>query len=97
MVFDRSIVLAVDEGVTLDVLGEEPGLLSADGRPGLELPVGSSVRIEPAERPARLVRRDGSPSFFRLLREKFSLPGAAPHGSTWTDERAGETPGIRPG
>jgi NAD+ kinase len=97
MVFDRSIVLAVDEGVTLEVLGEEPGLLSADGRPGLELPVGSSVRIEPAERPARLVRRDGSPSFFRLLREKFSLPGAAPHGSTWTDERADETPGIRPG
>jgi NAD+ kinase len=97
MVFDRSIVLAVDEGVTLEVLGEEPGLLSADGRPGLELPVSSSVRIEPAERPARLVRRDGSPSFFRLLREKFSLPGTAPHGSTWADERHGETPGIRPG
>jgi NAD+ kinase len=79
MVFDRSIVLAVEEGVTLEVLGEEPGLLSADGRPGLELPVGSRVRIEPAKRPARLVRAEGSPSFFALLREKFSLPGAAPH------------------
>lgn len=97
MVFDRSIVLSVDEGVMLEVLGEEPGLLSADGRPGLELPVGSSVRIEPAERPARLVRRDGSPSFFRLLREKFSLPGAAPHGSTWTDEQSDGPTGIRPG
>jgi NAD+ kinase len=79
MVFDRSIVLSTEEGVTLEVLGEEPGVISADGRPALELPVGSRVRIEPAERPARLVRREGSPSFFALLREKFSLPGAAPH------------------
>jgi NAD+ kinase len=79
-VFDRSIVVAPDEGVTLQVLGEEPGLLSADGRPGLELPVGSEVRIGPAPRPTRLVRRPDSPSFFALLREKFSLPGAAPHG-----------------
>ena len=85
MVFDRSIVLAMDEAVTLEVLGDEPGLLSADGRPGLALPIGSSVRIEPAQQPARLVRRDGSPSFFRLLREKFSLPGAAPHGSAWAE------------
>jgi NAD+ kinase len=96
MVFDRSIVLSLDEGVMLEVLGDEPGLLSADGRPGLELPVGSSVKIEPAERPARLVRRDGSPSFFRLLREKFSLPGAAPHGSAWTDQASGIRPGSRP-
>lgn len=80
MVFDRSIVLAPDEGVTLEVLGDEPGLLSADGRPGLEMPVGSRVRIGRSDRPARLVRRKGSPSFFSLLREKFSLPGEAPHG-----------------
>jgi NAD+ kinase len=79
MVFDRSIVLSPEEGVTLEVVGDEPGLLSADGRPGMELPVGASVRIQQAERPARLVRRPGSPSFFSLLREKFSLPGAAPH------------------
>jgi len=79
-VFDRTIVVAPQEGVVLRVLGDEPGLLSADGRPGLELPRGSEVRIGPAERPARLVRRHDSPSFFALLREKFSLPGAAPHG-----------------
>jgi NAD+ kinase len=79
-VFDRTIVVAPEEGVILQVLGDEPGLLSADGRPGLELPVGSEVRIVPAERPVRLVRRRDSPSFFALLREKFSLPGAAPHG-----------------
>jgi NAD+ kinase len=79
MVFDRSIVVSPGEGVVLQVLGDEPGLLSADGRPGLPLPLGSSVRIMPAERPALLVRREGSPSFFEVLREKFSLPGAAPH------------------
>jgi NAD+ kinase len=82
MVFDRPLVLAPEQAVTLEVLGDEPGLLSADGRPGLELPVGSRVRIERAGRPARLVRRPGSPSFLSLLREKFSLPGEAPHGLT---------------
>ena len=80
MVFDRSMVLSDQEGVVLEVRGDEPGLLSADGRPGLELPVGSRVRIERSGRSARLVRRSGSPSFFSLLREKFSLPGQAPHG-----------------
>jgi NAD+ kinase len=79
-VWDRTIVVAPEEGVTLRVLGDEPGLLSADGRQGQELPVGAEVRIEPAERPVRLVRRHDSASFFALLREKFSLPGAAPHG-----------------
>lgn len=79
MVFDRSIVVSLEEGVTLEVLGEEPGQLSADGRPGRELPVGSEVRIEPAERPVRLVRRAASPGFFALLREKFALPGPDPH------------------
>ena len=80
MVFDRSMVLSDQEGVRLEVRGEEPGLLSADGRPGLELPIGSLVRIERSDHPARLVRRPQSPSFFSLLREKFSLPGQAPHG-----------------
>jgi NAD+ kinase len=79
MVFDRAIVVSLREDVALEVLGDEPGLLSADGRPGLELPVGSEVRIEPTERPARLVRRPSSPGFFALLREKFALPGGNPH------------------
>jgi NAD+ kinase len=78
MLFDRSIVLSTAEGVTLEVLGEEPALLSADGRPGLDLPVGSRVHIAPSDRPARLVKRTESPSFFTLLRQKFSLPGTPP-------------------
>lgn len=87
MVFDRSIVLSPGEGVTLEVQGDEPGLLSADGRHGLPMPVGSRVRIEKADRPVRLVRREASPSFWALLGEKFSLPGEAPHLSRATGER----------
>ncbi len=81
MVFDRSIVLPPDEEVLLEVLPEESSWLSADGRRGIPLAVGARVRIRRAERPARLVRREGSPSFFVLLREKFSLPWEAPQSS----------------
>jgi NAD+ kinase len=75
MVFDRSVVVGADVVITLEVVGEEPGLLAADGRPGPRLPVGSRVRIHRADRPARLVRRKDAPSFFALVREKLSLPG----------------------
>jgi NAD+ kinase len=75
MVFDRSVVVGADEVVTLEVVGEEPGLLAADGRLGPELPVGSRVQIRRADRPARLVRRKDGPGFFGLVREKLSLPG----------------------
>jgi NAD+ kinase len=74
MVFDRAIVLAPEEQVTLEVQEDEPGFLSADGRPGLELPIGSRVRIRRADRPARLVRSKRPESFYSLLRRKFSLP-----------------------
>jgi NAD+ kinase len=74
MGFDHAIVLAPDERVTLEVRVDEPGLLSADGRPGLELPVGSRVHIRRADRPARLLRGKRGDSFYSLLRRKFSLP-----------------------
>jgi NAD+ kinase len=75
MVFDRSFVLDAEQQVTLEVRGDEPGLLSADGRESIELPVGSRIRIRTSTRPARLVRRDGAPGFLTLVREKFGLPG----------------------
>jgi NAD+ kinase len=75
MVFDRSLVLASDQRVRLEVMGEEPGLLSADGRESLELPVGSTVQIGRAPTPARFVRREDAPSFHDLVRDKFDLPG----------------------
>jgi NAD+ kinase len=81
MLFDRPVLLAPDEVVTLEVVGDEPALLSADGRPSLELPVGARISVRAAPRPVRLVRRKASPSFYAVLREKFALPaGQAPHG-----------------
>jgi NAD kinase len=56
------------------VVGDEPGLLSADGRETVELPVGSIVRIGAAEQPARFVRHPDAPGFLTLVRNKFDLP-----------------------
>ncbi|MEX0756239.1 MAG: NAD(+)/NADH kinase [Actinomycetota bacterium] len=75
MVFDRTLVLDPGEQVILEVLGEVDGLLSADGRETIGLPVGTRVRIRAADTPFRLVRRDDAPSFLGLVREKFDLPG----------------------
>jgi len=75
MVFDRSFVLDAASRVELEVLGEESGVLSADGRRSIELPVGSTVLIRASSRPARLVRRNDAPGFLSLVREKFGLPG----------------------
>jgi NAD+ kinase len=75
MVFDRSIVLDAGQTVELEVVGEEPGLLSADGRDTIELPVGARVRIRAAERRARFVTRPDAPPFLSRVRDKFDLPG----------------------
>lgn len=74
MVFDRSFVLGAEQAVTLGVLGDEPGVLSADGRESLEVAVGTRIRIRASSRPARLVRRDGGPGFLARVRDKFGLP-----------------------
>ncbi|HEY6567743.1 MAG TPA: NAD(+)/NADH kinase [Actinomycetota bacterium] len=75
MVFDRSFVLDPDSEVSLLVMGDESGILSADGRQSIELPVGSKVRIRRSSRPARMVRRGDAPGFLSLVRDKFGLPG----------------------
>jgi NAD+ kinase len=77
MVFDRSLVLAPDQLVSLEVVGDEPGILSADGRESLELPVGAAVEIGAAEYSSKLVKRNEGPSFFDLVKEKFELPGGS--------------------
>jgi NAD+ kinase len=77
MTFDRSFVLSPHERVVLEVVEDEPGLLSADGREGLELPVGARVSVGAAKEPARLIRRDDAESFYARVREKFDLPGEA--------------------
>ena len=75
MVFDRSFVLDPGSEVSLEVMGDESGILSADGRQSIEMPVGSRVRIRRSGRPARMVRRDDAPDFLSLVRDKFDLPG----------------------
>ena len=75
MVFDRSFVLDPASEVSLLVMGDESGVLSADGRQSIELPVGSRVRIRRSSRPARMVRRGDAPGFLSLVRDKFGLPG----------------------
>jgi NAD+ kinase len=75
MVFDRSFVLGAEQVVTLQVVGDEPGLLSADGRDSVELPIGAAVRIRRADHPARFVRRPDAAPFIARVRDKFDLPG----------------------
>jgi NAD+ kinase len=75
MVFDRSFVLGAGRSVALEVVGDEPGLVSADGRETQEVPVGTEVLIRASSRPARLVRRDDAAGFLSRVRDKFDLPG----------------------
>lgn len=75
MVFDRSLVLPVSARVCMEVVGDEDGLLSADGRASREMPVGSVVEIGRAPLPARIVRPEDAPAFHTLVRDKFGLPG----------------------
>jgi NAD+ kinase len=77
MVFDRSFVLGSDQRITLEVVGDEAAVLSADGRDSVDLGVGSSITIKAAERPTRFVRRADGPAFLSRVREKFELPGDA--------------------
>jgi len=81
MVFDRSIVLNATQQVSLSVVGDEPGLLSADGRATIELPVGAAIRIRASDRPARFVRRSDAPGFLARVREKFDLSDEPADGS----------------
>jgi NAD+ kinase len=78
MVFDRSFVIGVDEQVEIEVRPNEAGLLSTDGRESLDVPVGSRVRVRASDRPAKVVRPADSESFYRRVRERFSLPDGTP-------------------
>jgi NAD+ kinase len=74
MVFDRSFVIGIDEDVTIEVRAPEAGVLSADGKESLPLPVGARVRVRASEAKAKVLRPPGSESFYRHVRERFSLP-----------------------
>ncbi len=77
MVFDRSIVLDPGQSIVLQVVGEEPGVVSTDGRESVEVPVGATIVITPAARPALLVRRPDATDFLGMVRDQFGLPGGS--------------------
>jgi NAD kinase len=95
MVFDRSFVLGAKRVVSLEVVGDEPGLVSADGRETQEIPVGTEVRIRASNRPARLVRRDDAPGFLSRVRDKFDLPGDPSETPSGISTPAGDVGGPR--
>lgn len=95
MVFDRSFVLGAKRVVSLEVVGDEPGLVSADGRETQEIPVGAEVRIRASNRPARLVRRDDAPGFLSRVRDKFDLPGDPSETPSGISMHAGDVGGPR--
>ncbi|MGQ0617479.1 MAG: NAD(+)/NADH kinase [Acidimicrobiia bacterium] len=72
MLFDRSLVLAPEAVVRIEVNGYRPAVASADGRRLGELGSGQGITCTAAAVPARLVRF-GARNFHRILKTKFGL------------------------
>lgn len=72
-VFGRTLVVGEDEEVRVEVLeGQEPAIVSCDGRSPVTVPSGGSVLVRGGGQPVRLVRVRSS-DFYRLVRAKFGL------------------------
>ena len=72
MLFDRSMVLAPEATVRLEVQGHRPAIVSTDGQRLAELTDGQAVECTAASIPAKLVRFGGN-NFHRILKAKFGL------------------------
>ncbi|MFZ4585490.1 MAG: NAD(+)/NADH kinase [Acidimicrobiia bacterium] len=72
MLFDRSLVLGVDEVVRFEVLDGPPVACTLDGREFGELTAGDVVVCRAGDKSARLVTFGGR-DFHQVLAEKFSL------------------------
>lgn len=72
MLFDRSMVLAPEASVRLEVQGHRPAIVSTDGQRLAELTHGQGVECTAASIPAKLVRFGGN-NFHRILKAKFGL------------------------
>lgn len=76
MIFNRSLVLAADEAVSVRVLAHSGQVaVSVDGQVRGVLDPGDWLTVHPADRRARLVRL-GPPDFYGRLRTRFSLADA---------------------
>ncbi len=72
MLFDRTLVLGPDEGVTFEV-GERPVAIAIDGHHGGTLAPATRVCCSAAADPVFIVTRTNR-DFHQILREKFVLP-----------------------
>jgi NAD+ kinase len=72
MLFDRSMVLAPEASVRLELQGHRPATVLTDGRRLTEVTDGETVECTAASVPARLVRFGGN-NFHRILKAKFGL------------------------
>jgi NAD+ kinase len=72
MLFDRSLVLAPDARVRIEVLGDRPATLSVDGHNLGTLHRGDAVTTTAAAATARFVTF-GPRNFLRILKSKFGL------------------------
>jgi NAD+ kinase len=72
MLFDRSMVLAPEASIRLEVTGFRQATVSADGRRLGVLDEGQGVVCTAAALPARLIRFSGN-NFHRILKQKFGL------------------------
>lgn len=72
MLFDRSLVLAPEEEIELELLADRPAVLVVDGRSTIPLLPGDTVRVRGGKRPARFITFDTS-DFYGVLRAKFGL------------------------
>ena len=72
MLFDRTLVLAPDEDVTVHITGHRSAVLAVDGRHTAELGEGDTVHCATATTVARLVQF-GRRDFHQILKAKFGL------------------------
>ena len=72
MLFDRSMVVAADSELRLEVLSDRGAVLSVDGRRLAELGQNDAVVCSASPRPARLVTF-GTRRFHQVLKSKFGL------------------------
>ena len=72
MLFDRSLVLAPDARLRIEVVGDRPATLSADGHNLGTLHRGDAVTATAADESARFVTF-GPRNFLRILKTKFGL------------------------
>lgn len=72
MLFDRSLVVAPNEEIGIELLPDRPAVLVVDGRSSIALEPNDSISVRGGERPARFITFETG-DFYGVLRAKFGL------------------------